>query len=283
MQLVTWNTQWCRGVDGRVSPERIVRHARALGDFDVLCLQEVASHYPNIAGGVPGDQPEELAALLPGFALFYGASVDEFDVDGDGSRRRFGNLVATSLPVAQVQHHMLPYPADPGVESIPRMCTVVTVVDPQLGPVRVMTTHLEFYSRAQRLAQARALRALHMEFCAQADAPPKPSTDGSAFGAKKHTRQAVLCGDFNLQPQDVEHAAIVEPFHGGAWWDAWPLVHGEAAREPTFSVHEQKYTGGPVSFDFVFVSDELKGRVRRYVVDGAVQASDHQPTLVELA
>src|SRR6185369_11446453 len=30
MKLVTWNTQWCCGLDGTVSPQRIVEGARAL-------------------------------------------------------------------------------------------------------------------------------------------------------------------------------------------------------------------------------------------------------------
>jgi endonuclease/exonuclease/phosphatase family metal-dependent hydrolase len=46
MKLITWNVQWCRGCDGRVDPSRIVEHARALADFDVLCLQEVAHNFP---------------------------------------------------------------------------------------------------------------------------------------------------------------------------------------------------------------------------------------------
>jgi len=47
MKLITWNVQWCRGVDGRVDPARIVRHAKAIADFDVLCLQEIANNYPD--------------------------------------------------------------------------------------------------------------------------------------------------------------------------------------------------------------------------------------------
>ena len=42
MKLLTWNTQWCCGLDGVVSPQRIVDGARQLSDFDVLCLQEIA-------------------------------------------------------------------------------------------------------------------------------------------------------------------------------------------------------------------------------------------------
>jgi endonuclease/exonuclease/phosphatase family metal-dependent hydrolase len=280
MKLVTWNTQWCCGVDGVVSPLRIVEGARALGDFDVLCLQEIAVNYPALAGGAGHDQPALLRELLPGFRLFFGAAVDE--VDAGGERRQFGNLIATRLPVAQVQHHPLPYPADGGVRSMPRMCTVVTVVDPQLGPLRVMTTHLEFYSKLQRMAQARALRDLHLQYCAQAEAPPQPSDDGSPFQTKRHTANAILCGDFNLQAHEPEYAVLTEPLPQGRLWDSWRLLHGAAPHPATFRIHDRRYGPDPVACDFVFVSDGLNDEVRRIAVDAATQVSDHQPVLVEL-
>ena len=207
MQLVTWNTQWCCGLDGVVSPQRIVEHARALADFDVLCLQEIAVHYPALAGNAGHDQVALLRDLLPGYQVFFGAAVDEWT--HDGQRQRFGNLIATRLPVLQLQHHPLPYPADAGVPSMPRMCTVATVRDPALGAVRVMTTHLEFYSKRQRMAQARALRALHGQACAQVAAPPQARSDGSPFQSKPHTPHAVLCGDFNLEPHEAEYVQLV--------------------------------------------------------------------------
>lgn len=280
MKLVTWNTQWCCGLDGVVSPQRIVQHARALADFDVLCLQEIAVNYPRLAGDAGHDQPALLADLLPGFQLFFGAAVDEFDAAGE--RRRFGNLVATRLPVLQVQHHPLPYPADPGVRSMPRMCTAVTLRDPQLGPVRVMTTHLEYYSKVQRMAQARALRALHAEYKAQALAPPQPSDDGSPFQTKAHTAQAILCGDFNLEASDPEYGVLTDPTPGGRLSDAWRLLHGDKPHPPTFRLVDRRYGPDPVACDFVFLGDALRDRVRAIAVDADTRASDHQPVLLEL-
>ena len=279
MKLVTWNTQWCRGLDGIVSVQRIVDGARAMADFDVLCLQEVAQGYPEMPGS-PGDQPAELAALLPGFQLFFGAAVDEFGTDG--RRRRFGNLIATRLPVAQVQHHALPWPADGGVRSMPRMCTVVTVRDPALGAVRVMTTHLEYYSKLQRMAQARALRDLHIEACAQAAMPPLTDDSRSPFQTKPHTPHAILCGDFNLGPSEPEYAVIQQAFGPSSLQDAWPLAHGAAPHAPTFRLFDRTYGPEPVACDFVFVSDALAPRVRRVDVDLQTRSSDHQPLLLEL-
>ncbi|MEO6031401.1 MAG: endonuclease/exonuclease/phosphatase family protein [Burkholderiaceae bacterium] len=302
MKLVTWNTQWCCGMDGVASPRRIVEQARALADFDVLCLQEIAQGYGEMPGS-PGDQPAELAALLPGFQLFFGAAVEELATSGQ--RQRFGNLIATRLPVLQVQHHTLPWPADAGVRSMPRMATVVTLRDPALGMLRVMTTHLEYYSGVQRMAQARALRALHIEACAHATAPPAQDSSNSPFQSKPHTAQAILCGDFNLGPDEPEYAVIQEPFEGAPaaaqaapapdagvppavdpvtrrLQDAWPLVHGRAAHAPTFRLFDRTYGPEPVACDFVFVSDTLAPRVRRIEIDPATQASDHQPVWVEL-
>ena len=287
MQLVTWNTQWCCGLDGVVSPQRIVEHARALADFDVLCLQEIAVHYPALAGNAGHDQVALLRDLLPGYQVFFGAAVDEWTPDGQ--RQRFGNLIATRLPVLQLQHHPLPYPADAGVPSMPRMCTVATVRDPVLGAVRVMTTHLEFYSKRQRMAQARALRALHGQACAQVAAPPQARSDGSPFQSKPHTPHAVLCGDFNFEAHEPEHAAICAPAgaddndeapHGARLWDSWRLLHADAPQPPTFRLYDRTYGPEPVACDFVFVSDSLQGRVQRFGVDAATQASDHQPVAV---
>ncbi len=286
MKLVTWNTQWCRGLDGAVNVERIVAGARAMADFDVLCLQEIAQGYSQMPGA-PGDQPAELQALLPGFQIFFGAAVDEFDAQGQ--RQRFGNLIATRLPVAQVQHHALPWPADAGVRSMPRMCTVVTVRDPALGAVRVMTTHLEYYSKVQRMAQARALQQLHIEACAQAAAAPLDDDSRSPFQTKVHTPHAILCGDFNLGADEPEYAVVQAPFEAAPGAptsrlrDAWPLARGASPHVPTFRLFDRTYGPEAVACDFVFVSESLASKVRHVEVDLITQASDHQPVLLSLS
>ena len=290
MKLVTWNTQWCRGLDGRVDPARIVQYAVALGDVDVLCLQEIAVNYPGLAGA-PGDQVAQVQSALPaGWQVFFGAAVDEWTAAG---RQRFGNLIATRLPVLQLQHHPLPYPPDAGVRSMPRLCSVLTVQDPALGPVRVMTTHLEYYSKPQRMAQALALRALHLQACAQAAQPPQGLADGSPFQPKAHTPHAVLCGDFNLQAHEPEYATLAAALadEEGATmgqagqpplWDAWRLLHPGTPQPPTFCVFDQTYAPQPLACDFIWVSDSLRSRVRAVRVDGVTQASDHQPVLLVL-
>jgi len=275
MQLLTWNTQWCCGVDAVVSPQRIVDSARALADIDVLCLQEIAEGFADLPGH-PGDQPAQIAQALPQWRLFFGAAVDEFQPDG--RRQRFGNLIATRLPVLQVQHYPLPWPADGGVRCMPRMCSVLTVRDPGLGAVRIMTTHLEFYSAPQRMAQARALCALHAQACALAARPPAEAADGTPFQTRTHTPHAVLCGDFNLAPQDPEYPL----FSAAGLHDAWPLLHPQQPHAPTFMVFDRSHGDTPLACDFVFVSDSLVPRLLHIQVDGVTQASDHQPVVLQI-
>lgn len=282
LNLITWNVQWFCGLDNHVSVERVVAHARSMADFDVLCLQEVAVHYPALEGGAGFDQVQRVRELLPGFELHFGAAVDERGPGGQ--RQRFGNLVATRLPVAQAWHQALPYPADAGVRSMPRMCTSLTALTP-FGPVRLMTTHLEFYSARQRMAQAQALLDLHAQGCAHAAAAPLRDDSGGPFQSKPHTTSALLCGDFNLERHEAEYALLTAaPAHRDTTRlrDAWSVVHGDTPPAPTFRLHDRRYGPEPIACDYVFVSDDLAPRVRHIEVDTVTTVSDHQPVWVRL-
>ncbi len=79
MKLITWNIQWARGTDDRVDPRRIIDHARAMADFDVLCLQEVAANFPDLDGNDETDQFALFAQMLPGFTAIEGIGVDVDD------------------------------------------------------------------------------------------------------------------------------------------------------------------------------------------------------------
>ena len=67
---MSWNILWGLGMDGRVDLTRIVSEARTLGDFDILCLQEVADGFSELEGSAGENQFAEIAALLPGYTLW---------------------------------------------------------------------------------------------------------------------------------------------------------------------------------------------------------------------
>jgi endonuclease/exonuclease/phosphatase family metal-dependent hydrolase len=283
MKLVTWNIQWCLGTDGRVDPARIVEEARAFCDFDVLCLQEVAANFPALKGSAGEDQFAAIAARLPGFTAVPGIAVDT--AAPDGSRRCFGNLILSRLPVVQAMRHQLPWPSDPAVRSMPRLLLEATVAT-AFGPVRVMTTHLEYYSARQRDAQVEAIRARHAEACAHARRDRPVDASGGPFHSQPQTASAILTGDFNIRPDDPLHARLAAPFDDEETPpldDAWPALHPGEAQPPTVGVHDRDQWPDPFACDFVFASRDLRDRLREIAVEGATAASDHQPMRLELA
>jgi endonuclease/exonuclease/phosphatase family metal-dependent hydrolase len=285
MKLITWNVQWCRGVDGVVDPARIVAEAARLADFDVLCLQEIADNYPDprLAGSNGDDQFARLAQLLPDFTAVPGVAVDH--PGDDRRRRRFGNMILSRLPVRQVYRYPLPYPCDPGVPGMPRIA-IEAVVATESGDIRVVTAHLEYYSAKQRMAQVDALRAIYAEGHAYARDRQATITDGGPFETFIRPRATVITGDCNFEPDSAEHRRVLEPFGDGTppLRDAWNVAHPGEAHPSTFKIYEKKRPDEPeLHCDFIFVGDELRERVRDIRVDRKTQASDHQPVILTLA
>jgi endonuclease/exonuclease/phosphatase family metal-dependent hydrolase len=281
VKLITWNIQWGCGLDGRVDLARIVHTARALADFDVLCVQEIADNFPKLQGNDDRDQFAELASLLPGYACVKGYGTD---VAGDnGRRRRFGNAIFSRYGVISARRHALPWPADAGKESMPRVA-VEAVVQAPMGPIRVTTTHLEYYSDIQRRAQAQRLRSLHDEACHRVLSPGHPTAEGGPFDVTPQSTRAILTGDFNFPTEHPAYSEIQQALNPGVprYRDAWPQVHGHRPHAPTFCVFDKRYSKTPYCCDFIFLSDDLLSRARSIAVDGATQASDHQPVLLEL-
>jgi len=280
MKLITWNIQWCRGCDGRVDPVRIIDTARRVADFDVLCLQEVSDGFPGLAGSSGENQFSILASLLPGYHAIEGVAVD---VPGVGGRRaRFGNMILSRLPVLGVWRHLLAWPADSTAVGMQRMA-VEAVIDAPGGAVRVITTHLEYYSLAQRAAQVEHLRALHQEACAHAADRGQARHQGSPFEARQRPRAALLCGDFNMLSDSAEYARMLEPMNNlPAWQDAWSLCHPGEPHAHTNGVHDRKQWPAPHTCDFIFVTGDLAPAVKAMEVDLQTDASDHQPVLIEL-
>jgi endonuclease/exonuclease/phosphatase family metal-dependent hydrolase len=286
MKIVSWNIQWARGLDGVVDPQRIVDDARRLGDFDVLCLQEVAANFPALGGSSGEDQFEIFARLLPGFTPVAAPAVD---VAAPNGRRLFGNLLLSRHPVLRVLRHQLPWPADAGVISMPRVLLEATL-DTPLGPLVLMNTHLEYHSATQRQQQVEAIRACHAENCLRAGAHGVRDTSGSPYHALPASPHTLLIGDFNFLPEDSLHARLQQPFAdgGGAGGiprlvDVWQHLQGSRPHPHSVAVHERSYWPQPSTSDFIFASESLLPRVRALSVDGATRSSDHQPLMLELS
>jgi endonuclease/exonuclease/phosphatase family metal-dependent hydrolase len=272
MRLMSWNLQWCRGMDGAVDPARVARVARELADPDVCCFQEVAQGFDTLPGSAGEDQVAALAAQFPGYSAHFAWGADA--PDERGGRRRFGNLILSRLPVGRVLRHSLPWPADDGVPSMPRVA-IEAVIEAPWGLVRVTTTHLEYYSAVQRVAQVERLLELNAEALAQAAARPSTRDDEGPFHPLARPAAGILCGDLNMRPGDPLLARL-----RGAFVDAWERANPGRPHPPTFPVHADAEE--PYCCDYVLVTPDVAARLRSVRVDAQTKASDHQPVIVEL-
>ena len=259
-------------MDGRVDPARIAREAKALCDPDVCCFQEVAVDYPDL--GVDHDQPALLGALFPGYSAHFAAAVDTHD--DKGGRKRFGNLLLSRLPVRQVFRHSLPWPAQSSVPSMPRVA-LEAVIDAPWGLVGVSTTHLEYYSDAQRAAQVARLCELKAEAVAHSGSPSAgKDRDSGPFTPYPRPASSILTGDFNMQAEDPLVAKLL-----GQWQDAWRIANPREPQPATFGLYDKAFASEPYCCDFVLVSADLAPRIASVRVDRETRASDHQPVIVE--
>jgi endonuclease/exonuclease/phosphatase family metal-dependent hydrolase len=277
LRIITWNIQWGLGIDGSVDLRRIVDEAHAIADFDVLCLQEVSDNFSDLMGNGGANQFAELARFLPGYTAVEGVALDV--PDGAGGRRRFGNMILSRLPVAQVLRYTLPWEAA-STRNMPRLLLEAVVEGPS-GPLRVMTTHLEYSADKLRRAQVEGIREAHRTACERV-AVPREDGPGT-YALFPTSASAVLTGDFNMRPDDPVKQRISEPFDNEVppLLDAWQVAHGASPHPTSFRLFDQS-DGPSHCCDFMFVTEDLGSRISRVDYNQTTQASDHQPVLLEL-
>ena len=277
-RILSWNIQSGRSAGGHVDLARTVSVIKALEPADVICLQEVARFDPHW-DGTGADQVAEIAAGFVDYQAFFGPAYDR-QVPGAPGRHAFGNLLLSRLPVLQVFAHPLPQRPFPNVSSMPRQALEV-VVDTEGGPLRVLTTHLEYTDPRPRLLQIDRLRELMLDSRAVAGAPDRPDP----YGPWPRPPETLVCGDFNMRPDSAEYARLLAAGSEGAptLIDAWRAANPEEAHPPTAGVFDRKqWPQGPLCCDFFFVSESLRVGVKAVTVDAETDASDHQPLCLHL-
>lgn len=288
VRLVTYNTQFCTGLDGRTDIDRI---AAEISGADVIALQEIDRYWAR-TGHI--DQAGELARRFPDYYWAYGPGLDvdaSYRDDEDrivNRRRQFGNMVLSRWPIALSRNHLLPKLDLRGPMSLQRAALETVILMPD-GPCRVVSVHLAHAAASERLLQIDRLLSVlaaapidggawsgtDIPFGWDADGPPPPTT-----------RRSAVMGDFNLKPHSTEYDRLCGPtdeIYGAlstrdGLVDAWTLPGRRAEEGPASFVGKF----GPLRLDYVFVSDELAGSVADVWIDEAAQGSDHLPLWVEL-
>lgn len=280
MRVVSWNIRWGCGKDGRVRIHAIIDVLRRLNP-DVICLQEVAANHPELEGSASANQFKQLGGAFGGYHAMEHAPSEIYK---NNVPRLFGNLILSKYRISQVHRHLLPWPVDADNPAGMPRGLLETVVDAPTGKLRLLTTHLEYYSPLQRMAQVRRIRELHAEACARAKLfQPDPSLD-APFQLGFRPGSAILCGDFNLAPGADDYRALLAPPEDGALAlvDAWNVVHGDMPRAPTTGLHGFPWPERPECYDYFFVTDDLAPRLKALDVQSETAASDHQPVVLEL-
>ena len=280
MRVVSWNIHWGCGKDGRIRIHAMIDVLRRLNP-DVICLQEVAANHPELEGSASANQFKQLAGAFGGYHAMEHAPSEIYQ---NNVPRLFGNLILSKYRISQVHRHLLPWPADrEHAAGMPRGL-LETVVEAPGGKLRLLTTHLEYYSPVQRMAQVNRIRELHAEASARALLfQPDPNLD-APYQLGFRPGSAILCGDFNFAPDAPDYAALLAAPEGSALAlvDAWRVVHGDMARAPTTGLHGYPWPERPECYDYFFVTDDLAPRLTALDVQSETAASDHQPVVLDL-
>lgn len=279
INILSWNIQAAKGVDGTTSVDRIAHDINQLIDADIICLQEVLATSDN-------NQFEQFAERFPNHTPVIGAAIDRLE---DTGRLRFGNLVLSRLPVLQISQHKLPQPAESLSRYMPRQAIEVIVMHGD-KPLRIVTTHLEYFSALQRTAQVAYLMRHHIECMERRQQPPLTGGRGQ-FAPLAETSDSVYCGDFNLVVDSSDYLSMTgdglsfaESQYAASLLDCWRLIYPEKSHTPTCGIFDrEQWQEGAHCRDYFFVSNTLANKVKAIDVDINTAASDHQPLYVTLS
>jgi len=198
--------------------------------------------------------------------------------------RLFGNLLLSKYRITMALRHLLPWPPDPAHPTGMPRGALEAVLDTPSGKLRVVNTHLEYFSDVQRLAQVRHLRYLHWEACERARIYKADPQLEAPFQTGERPASAIICGDFNMAESADEYAELLAPNEGALpLVDAWRATHPDQARAPTTGLHGFKWPDKADCFDFFFVTEDLAQRITNSDVQSETAASDHQPIILDLA
>lgn len=284
MKLVTYNTQYGIGRDGRYDLERI---ASAIEGADIIALQEVTRNFMrnNSADMVAG-----LAELLPDYFHVYGVAMDiDFGLLEDGKpankRLQFGNMVMSRWPIVASRCLLLPRTRRLNRGNLQRAALEALTMAPS-GPLRVYSVHLDHVNLEERMAQIRHLKERVYAY---------PMEGGAISGAAEYgfpelpcPEEFVLLGDFNMVPGSPEHLAMTgapDPVEGSQIVahhpvDAYALAGGVPDGSVTWT--DTTYPEKTRLIDYAFVQANLATKVKSVRIDSDAIGSDHQPVWVEL-
>ncbi len=278
MRILSYNIQYGRGIDDRYDLERTCARIRGA---DIACLQEVEQHWQR-SGDV--DQPAEIAKLLPEYYYVYGSS---FDVDASrrdaagqivNRRRRHGNLILSRWPILSARTFNLPKTHYPDKFNMHMSC-VEAVISIGSRALRVYSYHAGYLESPERQAQVSDFAAWFSRAPDEGGAwSGKTDIDGFDWshgeGAPPMPASAIVCGDFNSNPQTPEFALLLELT---GLVDCWSVAAPDDANKPTWKSERGEDVRMWGKIDHIFVTPDLVPAIAGVAIDHDCDASDHKP------
>ncbi|GAB2519924.1 endonuclease/exonuclease/phosphatase family protein [Microbulbifer agarilyticus] len=244
LRVMTYNVHICKGMDGKLSPERI---ARVIARYspDIVALQEVDVRRQR-TGGV--DQAHQISRMLSMDCHFQPAMHLEDE--------RYGDAIMTHLPVRLIKKGILPGPPENSRfrNSAEPRGALWMEIDFHGTAIQMFNTHLGL-SKGERQRQVDALLG-----------------EDWLGGEECHNKPRILVGDFNALPGAGEIKKLTEVLD-----DAQLKLPGHKPKGTFFSRLPK------ARIDYIFVEPGLQvSDIHVPRSELTRLASDHLPLIVDL-
>ena len=277
MRILSWNVQYGKSTGNVFDFSRTLDYINTLGEFDVICLQEIARYMDEYCALAQPDQlqlaqqyfNEHVPVWGPGFS-WPSTSCNPLE------RCEFGNLSLINPELLDYKVHQLPRPAAPGKWQMQRIA-IETEVTSSIGPLSIINTHLAFHDSNEAQQQLEHLTRLEQERLAQQQFPKSVGPGCYKQGFPASAR--VLCGDFNFDPGSSHYQYQT----ANGWSDAQTQSCPEQPHPPTCGIFDtEQWPQGEHCRDYFWLSNELASHKVDVHVDSKTNLSDHQPVVLEI-
>ena len=278
MRILSWNVQFGKASDGSSDFLRTLQYIKSLGDFDVICLQELARNMSEYCMPDQSDHLQMTRQFFKEHTSVWGSGFSWPANDAASNlRQEFGNVSLVKSSLLDFRVHQLPRPAALDKEQMQRVA-VETVVDSKIGPLSIINTHLAFHDAHENQQQIEHLNRLEQERAAHHSKPKRIGLGTYQEGFLASAR--MLCGDFNFTPDTSQYRYQLDM----NWKDAWQLCNEDKTQAPTCGIFDaRQWPQGGHCRDFFWLSHELQPLAADISVDTGTNLSDHQPVMFEIS
>tara|TARA_B110000967_G_scaffold198212_1_gene230928 strand:+ start:59 stop:898 length:840 start_codon:yes stop_codon:yes gene_type:complete len=277
MRILSWNVQYGKSVNSGSDFSRTLDYIKSLGNFDIICLQEVARHMTAYCTQEQPDQCQLAQQYFPNHIALWGSGYSwPSATSNPKDRQEFGNLTLVKDPLLDFKVHQLPQPAVLGKWQMPRVA-IEACVNSKMGPLSIINTHLAYHDGNEAQLQLEHLQAIELDRLAHLKYPKAHGPGCFQEGYLASAR--ILCGDFNFDPKSTHYQYQIN--HG--WIDTWKHSSPVQIQPATCGIFDKvQWTQGGHCRDYFWLSNELITYPVNVSVDSTTDLSDHQPITLEI-